>query len=277
MKKINYETIKSISDELPFVLHYVDRRPLNTIGTKTYNWHSNLELIYCAEGVVKTYADEKEYTLNKGDILVVNPDSFHGTFEYHNCVYNVLMIDPSFSHSNGIYPENLRLTEYIRNEKVSELFKNVINAFQDNSQLKTAIIRQSVLTLLIYLYANFTQDTVSKSYSTGKNRIKDVIKYINEHYREKLTIDDISKHIGISKSYLSHEFTKFTGRSIVEHINLTRCQRAQKLIRSGMNVSEAAAESGFENLSYFTRTYKKQLNVLPSEDLKNKQGSHYGS
>ncbi len=277
MKHIKYETIKSISDELPFVLHHVDRRPLDAIGTKTYNWHSNLELIYCAEGVVKTYADEKEYTLHKGDILVVNPDSFHGTFEYHNCVYNILMIDPIFSHSNGIFPENLRLTEYIQNESVRRLFENVIEAFQDNSSLRTAIIRQSVLTLLIYLYSNYAQEAVSKNYSTGKNRIKDVIKYINEHYREKLTIDDIAKHIGISKSYLSHEFTKFTGRSIIEHINLTRCQRAQKLIRGGMNVSEAAAESGFENLSYFTRTYKKQLNILPSEDLKNKQGRKYGS
>lgn len=267
MKRIKYETIKSISDELPFVLHHVDRRQLDATGTKTYNWHSNLELIYCAEGVVKTFADEKDYTLHKGDILVANPDSLHGTFDYNNCIYYVLMIDPEFSHSNGIYPEDIRLTNYISNSDSTVLFKNIITAFENDTPLKIPIIRQAVLNMLIHLYSNYAQSKTTKSYVLGKSRVKDVIKYINEHYREKLTIDNIAKQVGISNSYLSHQFAKFTGRSIIEYINLLRCQQAQKFIRSGMNVSEAAAESGFENLSYFTKTYKKHLNKLPSEDL----------
>ena len=59
--------------------------------------------------------------------------------------------------------------------------------------------------------------------------------------------------------------------AVIEYINLLKCHQAQKFIRSGMNVSEAATELGFENLSYFTRTYKKYLNRLPSDDLKNKE------
>ena len=267
MKKITYETIKSISTELPFVLHCVNRQPLVFSGTKVYNWHSNLELIYCAEGVVKTFSDEHEYTLNKGDILVVNPDSLHGTFDYNNCIYYVLMIDPEFSHSNGIFPEDIRLANYISDSDSTALFKNIITAFGNDTPLKIPIIRQAVLNMLIHLYSNYAQSKTTKSYILGKNRVKDVIKYINEHYREKLTIDNIAKKVGISNSYLSHQFAKFTGRSIIEYINLLKCQQAQKFIRSGMNVSEAAAESGFENLSYFTKTYKKHLNKLPSEDL----------
>lgn len=270
MKVIRYETIKPISDELPFVLHHVDRRAIEYFGQKTYNWHSNLELIYCAEGVVKAHCDERNYTLSKGDILVVNPDSFHGTFEHHNCVFYVLMIDPEFSHSNGIFPEDHRLAEYISNPTITALFEDIVASFQNESELRVPIIRQSVLKMLIHLYSNYTLGKTQKAHILGKNRIKDVIKYINEHYREKLTIEIIAKHIGISPSYLSHEFAKFTGHSIVEHINLLRCQKAQKFIRGGMNVSEAARESGFDNLSYFTRTYKKYLNKLPSEELKNK-------
>ena len=270
MKNIRYETIKPISADLPFVLHYVKRIPSNCSGTKSYNWHSNLELIYCFEGTVKTFADEREYTLNKGDIAIINPESFHGTFEYHDCIYYILMIDPEFSHSNGIFPENKNLTEFISNKITEDLFKNIVTAFNNETELRIPIIRNAVLNMLIHLYTNHTQESSlnSKSYITGANRIKDVIKYINEHYREKLNINSIAKHIGISESYLSHEFKKITGHSIVEHINLLRCKQAQKLIRGGMNVSEASRESGFENLSYFTRTYKKYLNKLPSEDLK---------
>lgn len=270
MKKISYETIKPISTELPFVLHYVNRKPLVFSSSKTYNWHSNLELIYCAEGTVKTFSDEREYTLSKGELLVVNPDSFHGTFEYDNCVYYVLMVDPDFSHSNGIFPEDSRLTEYISDKQTAKFFENIITSFDDKSSFRVPIIRQAVLNMLIHLYSNYSQGKAPKSYVLGKNRVKDVIKYINEHFREKLNIEIIAKHIGISKSYLSHEFTKFTGHSIIEYINLLKCQQAQKFIRSGMNVSEAATELGFENLSYFTRTYKKHLNKLPSDDLKGK-------
>ena len=271
MKRITYETIKSISSELPFVLHHVDRRPLVYKGTKIYNWHNNLELIYCAHGIVKTFSDETEYILKQGDMLVVNPDCFHGTFEYDNSEYYVLMIDPDFSHSNGIYPENNSLTEFISNSEAIKLFENIIASFKNTSELRIPIIRQSVLNLLIHLYANHSQDSAPKSYIVGKNRVKDVIRFINEHFREKLTIDLIAKHVGISKSYLSHQFTKFTGHSIIEYINLLKCHQAQKFIRSGMNVSEAATELGFENLSYFSRAYKKYLNRLPSDDLKNKE------
>ena len=71
--------------------------------------------------------------------------------------------------------------------------------------------------------------------------------------------------MGISKYYLSREFKSFTGRTIFDTINTFRCADAKHLISKGATVSEAAAACGLENLSYFSRTFKKYVGKLPSQ------------
>ena len=64
---------------------------------------------------------------------------------------------------------------------------------------------------------------------------------------------------------MSRDFKKYTGNTVFEYINISRCKTAATLIASGMSVSAAANECGFENLSYFSRTYKKYMGKLPSD------------
>lgn len=65
---------------------------------------------------------------------------------------------------------------------------------------------------------------------------------------DKLSLDDIADHIGISKFSLSREFKKLTGNTVVSFINILRCSEAKRLMEKGMSVSSAAYACGFENL-----------------------------
>jgi len=70
--------------------------------------------------------------------------------------------------------------------------------------------------------------------------------------------------VGISKFYLCREFKAYTGSSILQTVNLLRCTQAKLLIEGGATVSQAALSCGFDNLSYFSRTFKKLMGALPS-------------
>lgn len=99
--------------------------------------------------------------------------------------------------------------------------------------------------------------------------IKKTIDYIRNNYSKKISLDELAKNAAIDKYVLSREFKKFTGQTIVEYINSFRCQKASDYIISGYNISEAAQMCGFDNLSFFTKTFKRHMGILPSKIKEN--------
>ncbi|MBO5927721.1 MAG: helix-turn-helix transcriptional regulator, partial [Clostridia bacterium] len=126
------------------------------------------------------------------------------------------------------------------------------------------------LSLLISAFVLLRREFVSESNnflpieSNKVNMIRDAIEYIRENFTKKIVIDELASHLHFSKGYLSHTFKKVTGCSIIEFLNLVRCQNARVLLLDNYSVSEAALSSGFTEFSYFTRVFKKTMGVLPS-------------
>ena len=120
--------------------------------------------------------------------------------------------------------------------------------------------------LLIELSQNYSQKpTTNFSKSKAFERVKAAIKFIKNNYNRKILLDEISKSIYVDKYLLSHDFKKITGQTIIEYTNNYRCQQAANLITSGYTISEAATKCGFENLSFFTKTFKKHMGIVPSK------------
>ena len=123
------------------------------------------------------------------------------------------------------------------------------------------------MSLFIYMNRHHSSPQ-EENHSTGQKKIsmvRSTLTYLQEHYKEKLTVKEIAESCHFSKSYLSHTFKEITGLSIIGYINLLRCHNARALILEGSAISEAAADCGFADLSYFTRVFKKTLGILPSE------------
>ena len=85
------------------------------------------------------------------------------------------------------------------------------------------------------------------------------------NYTGSVTLQEVADHVGISKYYLSREFKEFTGATIFDTLNMNRCTEARRRMEAGASVSEAALSCGYENLSYFTRVFKKHMGDLPSK------------
>ena len=148
---------------------------------------------------------------------------------------------------------------------------NIIKASETTAYYSNFEARCLVLLFMSELYKNHVADSNAKENdSINTVRIKEIIRYIKSHLAEKITLDQLCAEHNISKFYLSHEFKKHTGTSIIEYINAMRCMKAKTLIKSGCSVQDAATSSGFENLSYFSKTYNRIIGHLPSDDKNSK-------
>ena len=78
-------------------------------------------------------------------------------------------------------------------------------------------------------------------------------------------LEDLANEAGFSKYHFARLFKEMTGQTVLNYVNFLRCNHARSLLASGKyNVGESAIQSGFSNLSYFSRTYRRMMGELPS-------------
>ena len=90
--------------------------------------------------------------------------------------------------------------------------------------------------------------------------------YINNHYQEPLTLDDVAEFAGFSRFYFSRSFKKQTGFSFKDYLCEKRLQAAMDmLIRSNRPIQEVAAESGFGSVATFNRVFREKKGCTPTQ------------
>ena len=95
------------------------------------------------------------------------------------------------------------------------------------------------------------------------DRISDVIRYINDHILEPLSLDVLSDRFFISKYTLLHDFKSYANISVHQYILYKRIQLAQQLMQSGVSPGDAAKQSGFNDYAGFYRAFVRQNIITP--------------
>ncbi len=261
----SYETHQMPDPLLPFIYHrqFVFHRRHGLT-----NWHENVELLYCVEGRGVVRCGQQVHPFQPGDLFVVNADMPHCVGCDEAVTYRCLIVDNSFFLQNGLPIRELYFRDLIRDEAAARLFEAVSEAYirrDDGDKLAAAEIRGVVLTLLLYLCRHHVIDRPNVAEFSGSGPVKKALDHLRSHGLEPVTLDEVAAHAGVSKFYLARQFKAYTGRTVVQTVQYIRCTEARRLLEAGESVSAAAARCGFENLSYFTRTFKKQFGLLPSE------------
>ncbi len=233
------------------------------------HWHENIELLYMLEGECDVITNAVKIHTVPGDIALMNSNMVHmveATTDYAK--YYCLIVDASFLKSFGINIEHTIFERCIRDEKTSELYLNAVEAVQSESEFRLLDLKLALLSLAVNLLKHHAEEEYSpNSHSNPKTEIvKQAIEYMKNHYAEQINVEDLAGMLGFTKYYFCHVFNEITGSTVINHLNYIRCKNARKLILSGMcNITEAAEQSGFTNMSYFAKIYRNVIGQLPSE------------
>jgi YesN/AraC family two-component response regulator len=121
------------------------------------------------------------------------------------------------------------------------------------------------------LHRNMSMDYTKRMAELRKNKVysKQIvlcINYIYSHLHKKISVEELSKHTGLSPSYLSRLFRKETGESITEYIIKRKINAAKNMLKySGYSLSEISATLAFSCQSYFTKIFKELEGVTPKK------------
>ena len=235
------------------------------------NWHNNIEILLVKGGSGNIQYGKNILPLEKDDIIIVNSGELHRPYSNIELSYCFIIIDETFCKENGIDTAALHFTERFQDAKTKRLIINATERMKEYSALQepltVARLRAAMLSLIIDVASRHSVplDVKKEVSSPSEEYVKRAIGYINERYSERITLDDLASLCGITKFHLAREFKRITGQTVFTYTNFIRCKQAEMLLSEGKNVTESAYESGFESLSYFSRTYKRLMGTSPSK------------
>lgn len=282
-KEMNKE--KAIRGETLFSVGFYRINDITSVQILPYHWHEEFEILYMRKGTANFHIDDEIIELKEGHATFINGGRLHSGIaeKGQSCSYDAIVFEPETLA--GIYDRCIEYLNDIKMNKIiiesvftgknlweQELLKNIkeiSDCFSTNSYGYHLAIKGRLLLLFSIILANgaYTVNTKGKSPLTGNmERLKKVIQYIQDHYQDKIMLDDLATQLNMSRHYFCRYFKKLTGITPVDYINCYRIGRAAALIETtDISIMEAGLESGFNNLSYFIKTFKKFKNCTPSE------------
>lgn len=267
----NFELHRWADERLPFIYH-IDRVECHPFGYG--NWHDSLEILLVTSGSGSILCDTARHSLSAGDIAVVDSNAVHTITAGDSIEYHCLIIGHSFCLENGFDIDRMHFRAVLRSEEIRRLMKNAIEEIEKASDggrgadpIAVCAARGAVLCLLASLGRGFASQTEKRSDKTCSDTVKNGLMYINKNYTRHIVLDDIAAAAGASKYHFLRNFKLYTGYTVTEYVNMTRCEYARRLLLGAekRSIGEVSRSCGFENLSYFSKTFKKYTGKLPSE------------
>ena len=263
---LQYEFHPTENINMPFIYHYDTIKNEHDIS----NWHENIEILYVTDGEGFIVTDNQKIPAQAGDIFVINSYISHKGISNKVLKYFCLIIDCNFCSFNGFDTNNILYQNKINDQKAQQCIEAIMQELETNTPYKEGAVKTYVLNLLLYITKNYCLSfDNSPRHTKNADNIKTAIGYIRSHFNERLTIEQLTDQAGLSKYYFSREFKRLTGMTVITYVNYVKCENAKKLFSSkNYSINEISEMCGFENLSYFSKTFKQFSGQSPTAYIK---------
>ncbi|CAM3627388.1 AraC family transcriptional regulator [Erysipelothrix urinaevulpis] len=268
LAKIIYELHTFDNPHIPIIFH--NDRLVRGYSHILPHWHANLELLLVIEGTIEVNLDQTIYTVNQGSVVVINSNEIHAIKPITNEVeYYCLILDYSFCRSFDFDTQLNTFKSINQDPELIRLMELVAYEIKELKNHYELAIKALCNTILITLFRNqLVADTPIENSQSKLDLVQNAMTYIHFNYQQPLTLEDVSESIGVSKFYLSRLFTELTQTNFSNYVLKFRCFQAYNLlIKQKMNVSETSNYCGFNSVPYFSKSFKNQFGITPSEAL----------
>lgn len=257
----------------------VARQYIYEVGGYRYNWHKDIEIMLVLSGEVEVCVEGNIYNLEDGDLIVINSNIGHASLKKKsNSVVMVLHINPIFfdlfCNEHDIIKFNCNTVDRNKNDlefkkmrkTLSDMMFSMLN---NNTQGKfESLSHLSSLSnnLFKYFYSPEKNNSNLVKYKKHHDRLKIAIDYIEENYRNKISLDDIANLINYNSSYTSSFFKIYVGVNFYEYLLRVRLQSAIiELATTNKTIYNIALDNGFSDVKAFNASFKKNFNKSPNE------------
>lgn len=262
---------------------YLCSIPLDFSSVKLH-WHDEVELIVIKKGTGLVSVDLVSYAVKSGDVIFVFPGQLHSIsqkdneiMEYENILFKASLLKSSgYDLCNDKFIQPLLTSVVTINPVIDEtcsyhsaletLIQEIDNLCDVRPYAYQLAIKSHLFQIFYILVSNCGKNEIKPISKKSLEKVKMILSYIADNFQENITIEDVAGHCFYSKSYFMKFFKETMGVSFIQYLNDYRLEVAAKMLQgTSDNIFDIAINTGFDNLSYFNRSFKKKYGVTPGK------------
>ena len=255
--------------------------PLDFSAVPTH-WHEEMEVIVIKKGKGRVCVDLISSQVSAGDIIFVLPGQLHSIEQHspYSMEYENIIFKPSLLHSvnqdlcyrdflqpffSGLVAFTYCVTpDHPDYNKLDFCIRHIDELCSQRPEGYQLAVKGLLFQIFFLLISRHPQKSLQPKAKKSLDKIKIVLSYIQENYARPITITEIAAVCFYSESHFMKFFKDCMGVSFNQYLKEYRLQAAAQLLRETEdNILDIAAASGFDNLSYFNRTFKTKYGMSP--------------
>ena len=256
----------------PHLLYFSTEKKHKDWAEKPHS-HEFTEIAFIVSGSGTTNVNGTVRDIYSGDIIVYNAGVTHSLSCHNSSPFEAHIVAFDQFEITGLRPNCLLPPQYdflyhsSNNYNTFRVLFRQILVETDNKDVHYHEIAQSTsYTLLMYLLRMINKAHENIHENSQNEVLNRALDFIDKHYLENITLNKIAENCFISKYYLSHLFTQNMDTTIGKYILQKRLDESKRLLNfTELSISEIAHHSGFNDQSYFCRTFKKEFDITPGE------------
>ena len=249
-----------------------------------YHWHPEFEIITVLQGEVDITIRDERLTGHRGDVFMVNSGELHEIRGGMGNLFRSFVFPMDFlqfrredvSQFEWLQPlEKLELGfditaphgTKVGDESFGELLR-IIDAYERRPPGYQLLIKASLLRVIaLFVGDNRISTCRENSRPDYQHQIlRDIIEYLNENCTKPLRLGEVAGRFGLTPQYFCSFFKEHFDRTLIQHINLLRIERASRYLReTDLPIMEVGFLVGFENFSYFIKRFREVFGCTPTE------------
>lgn len=265
-----YKLEKEVLRRLNIQLLYVTQARYEIDWYSVMHSHHFTELFYVVSGTGNFIVENTNFTVKPDDMVIINPNVSHTEFgdNLSHLEYIVIGVDGlQFEPEGSDKQYDYRLHNFQNyHNNISFYLKMLVQEVQKKEENYETIC-QDLLEIIILVLLRKTNDNVSFA-STNKmtKECRFVEQYLDEHFSEDISLQQLSEMTYMNKYYLVHVFKNYKGQSPISYLIERRITEAKTLLESSnYSVAKIAHAVGFSSQSYFSQAFRKETNMTPNQ------------
>ena len=245
---------------------------------RDFHFHEFDKLVILLSGRVEYLVEEQSYELEPWTVLLVRHHTIHKAVIDRSQPYERIILYLDRGYFERVMPgaglmhcfdEAERNRRYLltvapeQREELRAALETYEKTAQDTRFGAQAMAETQIIQLLIQI--NRLHEAVPDQPAVYDPKIQQVLSYINEHFREALSVDSLAEQIYMSRYHFMRLFKAQTGSTVHAYIRQKRLMNAARLIRDGVPAAKAAESSGYGDYSAFHRAFKESFGVSPGK------------
>ena len=249
------------------------------------HWHDEFEIIYVRSGFLTVSISGESYIGKTGEAFVVSPGNLHlmgsqsGTVDYYTFLFPLKYISfrtDDMLDEKLLEPLNsghLMICPRV-NDTAKELCEQLIKIYEaknDESESKITTQVRTKIILLQFILEMWKKGFVIENDTSGRNTVeKEMVSYIQQNFTGKISLREFGEQFHLSEKYISRYFKEHFHITLSQYVTYLRLEHAKQLLQdTDIPVTDVAMQSGYQNVSYFIRSFQKAYAVSPLKSRKN--------